>query len=129
MKRTCMKKEWKNLLFFVGMTVVILVFLLMRGIFFKQTPETVEIVVDKEVYGSYRLAKKQEILICLPDGSYNCVQIDEGMVWVKEANCAGQDCVHQGKISQTGETIICLPHQLVIRIIGVQEPVYDAISQ
>lgn len=46
----------------------------------------------------------------------NVVVIENGSVYVREADCANHDCVEQGVISSVGQQIICLPHELVVEI-------------
>ena len=47
---------------------------------------------------------------------YNVVVISEGKVSVTEASCKNQVCVKHGAISGPGESIVCLPNRLVVRI-------------
>ncbi|MBQ9272960.1 MAG: NusG domain II-containing protein [Mogibacterium sp.] len=47
---------------------------------------------------------------------YNVVEISGGTVSVTEASCKNQVCVKHGAISGTGESIVCLPNRLVVRI-------------
>lgn len=49
---------------------------------------------------------------------YNIIEMGDGRVRVIEADCRDQIDVHQGWISKTGETLVCLPHRLVIEIKG-----------
>lgn len=49
-------------------------------------------------------------------GSYNIVTILNGTVSVTEASCKNQVCVQHAPISRSGESIICLPNKLVVRI-------------
>ncbi|MFR4337598.1 MAG: NusG domain II-containing protein [Lachnospira pectinoschiza] len=35
-----------------------------------------------------------------------------------DADCPDKLCVKTGMISKTGETIVCLPHRVVVEIIG-----------
>lgn len=46
------------------------------------------------------------------------VKPEDGQVWVTEATCPDKICIHQGKISQEGETIVCLPNRMIIQIFG-----------
>ncbi len=48
----------------------------------------------------------------------NILEIKNGMAYVTEADCPDQVCIRMGKISKTGETIVCLPHKLVIQVEG-----------
>ena len=49
---------------------------------------------------------------------YNEVQVKNGTIRVAAADCPDGLCIHQGAKSKAGETIVCLPHELVIRILG-----------
>lgn len=51
----------------------------------------------------------------------NVVTVREGAVAVSRADCPNQDCVHQGSISQVGQQIVCLPHELWIEIVAAEE--------
>lgn len=47
----------------------------------------------------------------------NVVVVESGEVYVREADCDNQDCVHQGKVGAPGRQIICLPHKLWIEVL------------
>ena len=47
---------------------------------------------------------------------YNVVVISGGSVSVTEASCKNQVCVRHGSISRPGESIVCLPNRLIVRI-------------
>ena len=47
---------------------------------------------------------------------YNVVVISNGKVSVTEASCKNQVCVKHGIISRPGESIVCLPNRMVVRI-------------
>lgn len=49
-------------------------------------------------------------------GHHNTVAVEKGAISIKEADCPDQVCVHQGKISDGIKPIVCLPHELVIKI-------------
>lgn len=51
-------------------------------------------------------------------GGWNDVYVRPGKIEISEANCPDQVCVNQGSISTGIEPIVCLPHELVIRIRG-----------
>ncbi|WP_122646024.1 NusG domain II-containing protein [Enterococcus mediterraneensis] len=50
------------------------------------------------------------------DGDYNVIEVDNGRIRITEADCGDQICVRRGWASENGETIVCLPHKLVIEI-------------
>ena len=39
-------------------------------------------------------------------------------VWVEESDCPTQDCVHTGHISRSGQSIVCLPARVTVRLLG-----------
>lgn len=51
-------------------------------------------------------------------GYKNIVCVENGRICVESADCPTQECVHTGWISRAGQSIICLPAHLVIRIEG-----------
>ncbi len=55
-------------------------------------------------------------------GHRNFVVIKDGAAQVTEADCPDQVCVNRGKISRVGESIICLPHRVVIEVTSDEKP-------
>ena len=51
-----------------------------------------------------------------PDGDYNLIEVEGSRIRIKDANCGDLICVRRGWASKNGETIVCLPHKLVIEI-------------
>lgn len=52
------------------------------------------------------------------DGSVNVIAVENGAVYMKEANCRDGLCMAQGRMRNGAKTIVCLPHQLVVRLDG-----------
>lgn len=46
------------------------------------------------------------------------VAADGDSVWVSGSDCPTQDCVHTGHIRRAGQSIVCLPAQVVIHLEG-----------
>lgn len=46
----------------------------------------------------------------------NVLVIQGGVAEIRSANCPDQICAHHRPISQTGETIVCLPHKVVVAV-------------
>ena len=61
------------------------------------------------------------------NGGSNILVIEDGRAYLSDANCPDKLCVHQGKISRTGEVITCLPNKLTVTVFGAEESV-DLIS-
>jgi len=39
-------------------------------------------------------------------------------VWVSASDCPTQDCVRTGAISRPGQSIVCLPEQVIVKLVG-----------
>lgn len=61
------------------------------------------------------------------NGGTNTLVIENGVAWLSDATCPDKLCVHQGKISMTGEVITCLPNKLTVTVFGTEESI-DLIS-
>ena len=89
--------------------------------------DQLDISCDGQLFGSYPLSEDREITV-ERDGHINKITIKNGTVSMSFSDCQGQDCVHQGAISQTGESIICLPNKVVLEISGGTRQ-YDTIAR
>lgn len=50
------------------------------------------------------------------NGKINIVQIKKHKIRVIDANCKDQVCVKEGWKSESGDTIVCLPHKFLIEL-------------
>lgn len=50
------------------------------------------------------------------------VAADGDSVWVSDSDCPTQDCVHTGHIRRGGQSIVCLPAQVVVHLEGAASP-------
>lgn len=61
----------------------------------------------------------QDTQVVLGDGGHtNTLVIKNGAAQVIAADCPDQVCVRQGAIRYSGESIVCLPHKLIVSIEG-----------
>ena len=60
------------------------------------------------------------------DGYTLSVTIANGTVSVTSANCPDRVCVQSGEISSTGCVIVCVPAEVIVRIVGAEEADYVA---
>lgn len=61
-------------------------------------------------------------------GSYTLrVSTRDGGVAVTDSDCPTQDCVHTGVITRAGQSIVCLPAQVVVHLEGTAPDVPDVI--
>lgn len=59
----------------------------------------------------------------------NLLVIENGTAQVVEASCPDQVCVRQGAIQYAGESIVCLPHRLVVTVESGRENGVDATAR
>ncbi len=52
------------------------------------------------------------------DGDVNVIRVENGAVFMQEANCRDGLCIRQGKMKNAAKTIVCLPHEMVVRLEG-----------
>ncbi len=61
-------------------------------------------------------------------GSYTLrVGTKDGGVAVTDSDCPTQDCVHTGVITRAGQSIVCLPAQVVVHLEGTAPDAPDVI--
>lgn len=115
--------------------ILILIIILLAGGFWLiqylnavQKEAVLQIYQNGELIGEYELSQPQTIPVTGIDDSYNLVLIEDGMVRVTDADCPDQLCMKQRSISRNGESIICLPHKLVLQIHAKEESTLDAVT-
>ena len=82
---------------------------------FKQAGDYAVVSVNGTEVARYPLDKELETDI-VTDGGVNTLVIKEGKASVSFASCPDLICVGHRKISNVGETIVCLPNKVVISI-------------
>lgn len=90
------------------------IYLIIQFTGYSEGSQAVVTVAGKE-YGVYHLDEDKEFTVKSKNG-YNIIVISSGKVYIKDADCPDKYCVHQGKISKSGETLICLPHKLSVEV-------------
>ncbi len=55
------------------------------------------------------------------------VAVEDGEIFVKDSNCPDKVCQRSGKISKSGESIICAPNRVSIEIEGESDDLPDAV--
>ena len=109
-----MKK--KDIILGIGIIAVALLMLLVLQINRGEEGNRIQVILDGKIYGTYSLEKNQVIEI--EEGSfYNKIRVEDGKAYMEEANCPDGYCEEQGKISRHTQTIVCLPHKLVVEVL------------
>lgn len=119
----------KNDLFFL------IVFLMISGCLFivfgrssKEDGAYALVTVNGEEYARLDLDKDTDITVSTDKGT-NTIHVSGGEVCVDSADCPDQICVNHVAVRYDGESIVCLPHKLVIEICSEKEGDVDAVSQ
>lgn len=117
-----LKKRKKDLIFIFSILIFAVFLLLIQRVYGNAQDEAdmIKITVDQKLYGTYDLNKNQTITI-QNDLGINTIQIQNKDVWMEEADCPDGYCKEQGHISKNKQTIVCLPHKLVVEISDVSE--------
>ena len=93
-------------------------FLLLRQ---KQTSSPVaRITRDGELLREIPLDEVEESysFVVEDEAGSNTILVEPGHIRVSEADCPDQVCVNQGFISDGTVPVVCLPHKLMIEIVG-----------
>lgn len=77
----------------------------------------VTISVSGEIVRELPLFQNETVEI---DG-HNRIVIENGRVSITQADCPDQLCVKQGTISRSGQSIVCLPNQVVVSVQAKQD--------
>ncbi|MBE5756954.1 MAG: NusG domain II-containing protein [Clostridiales bacterium] len=108
-------RKLKNDLIFIISLIVILVCVGLGVYFFRKPGDTVKVLVDGNLYGTYSLQKEREIEIKIGD-NLNILVIKDGKADMIKASCPDSICVKHRPISKNGETITCLPNKVTVII-------------
>lgn len=114
------KNDWILAVVIVVIAAVILLFQFTRE---SSGAGVVSVSVDGGIYGTYSLSEDQTVDI----NGTNRLIIENGTARIEWADCPDQICVEHRAISREGESIICLPNQVVVSVVSGEEAELDGI--
>ncbi len=94
-------------------TVLVAILLIFFG--FSKTGNTAVVSIEGEEVYLLSLNVDAEVQI-KNDSGFNTVVVENGVCYVSEADCKDGICKKKGAVSKIGETIVCLPHKLIVEI-------------
>lgn len=97
----------------VILAVILLSFALMQ--LFKKEGDYVLVRVEGKEVARYSLQIDGEYQL---NGGTNVLKIQDGKAYLIYADCPDHLCINQGKISQNGQTITCLPNRVTITVVS-----------
>ena len=114
MKNIIQRYKKDFLILMILVVIAFISFLIIRFYYGKDSGE-VQVYVDNKLVASYDIRIDDTYIVNVSD-EYNEIIVKDGQVCVSRSSCKNQVCVQHSLISMVGESIICLPHKLVIQI-------------
>ena len=99
------------------------------NIYVKKDGAYAVVKVDGEIIRSLELNKNTSVIVHGYQGGSNTIVVDNGQVYMTDADCPDKLCERTGRISRTGESIVCLPHRVVVEIQGNTAERSDSVVQ
>lgn len=112
------KRKIRNDIILVAVIVIIAATGLMLWWFSRAEGVSVAVKINGVQTAVYPLSEDREVVITTGDNQEhrNVLVIKDGKAFISEADCPDSICVKTRAASYVGETIVCLPHKLVIEI-------------
>lgn len=86
-----------------------------------------EVRQEGRVLKTLPLDRDCEETVSYRDVEGNTFVIKDKSVTMTEADCGDHTCIRTGTIDSAGETIVCLPHRLVLQIVQKDSSTPDAV--
>jgi hypothetical protein len=84
-----------------------------------------QVRVDGVIIENFPITDNLTYKISGVNGGTNLLIIQDGEAWIEEATCPDGLCKNMGKISQVGQSIICLPNKVVVEILNKEGEASD----
>lgn len=112
--------KFRNDVIFIAVLLAVVTVAGLAFFFLREEGASVRVEVDGEVIGTYSLSIDREIEILTGEDKTqrNLLVIRDGKASVTEASCPDGICAAHRSISRVGESIVCLPHRVVITVTG-----------
>ena len=113
---------FKNDLYLIAVLLLIVSVLGLCFYFSREEGDEVVVTVNGEIFGTYSLAEDitVEIRTGVQDCELNRLVIKDGKAYVEAATCPDGICAEHKPISREGESIVCLPHRVVITVLATE---------
>ncbi len=89
---------------------------------------TVSVSVDGETVAELPLDRDASLPI-EAEGGNNLLVIEDGAARMESADCPDRLCVKMGSIRYAGESIVCLPHRVVVTVEEGPDGGFDAAAR
>ena len=88
---------------------------------------TCEIVQDGAVVQTVKLIGSVQEEIDIEGAVTNHIEITAAGVRFAESDCPDQVCVRSGLLTRAGQSAVCLPNRVIVRLTGAAAPAVDAV--
>lgn len=117
-------------------TIIILILLALtvwsfnaNSYFFKaDSGSTASVYIDGKLTYKIDLSINKKYHVPVPNGAAE-VEVSSGKLYIKKSPCPRQICMHQSPISNEGESLICVPNSMVIKIDGDADKNLDSVTK
>ena len=109
-------RKLRNDLILISALLISIVILGLCMFIFSKNGDTVTVTVDGNVYATFSLDENMsyDIVTGKDSNNINRLVIKDGKASVEYATCPDGICASHRPISRSGESIVCLPHKVVI---------------
>ncbi|MBU5455037.1 NusG domain II-containing protein [Caproiciproducens sp. MSJ-32] len=82
-----------------------------------------EITIAGETYKTIPLSnhKGEDIIKIETEDGYNIVLVKDNKIGIIDADCPDKVCMNPQYIEKAGESLVCLPHKVMIEIKGISD--------
>ena len=109
-------KKRNDTILIICILIISFIFFAAYKLYFNKSGKFVTVKVDGKITASYPIDTDKTVTINGVNGGKNILKISDGTADMIEADCPDQTCVKKHNIKYEGETIVCLPHKVVISI-------------
>ena len=123
-------RKFRNDLIFIAAILAVVALGAAALFFLRGEGSTVQVEVDGTVIGTYPLSVDREVRIITGENGeeLNLLVIKDGKATVTTATCPDGICAAHRPISRKGESIICLPHKVVVTVVGGEGDEPDVVA-
>jgi len=121
------KRKMKNDVILICGLIVVLVLAGLALMLLRGEGDVVVVEADGKQYGSYSLSIDRTVEIRTGENGeeLNLLVIKDGKAHVEEATCRDGICAAHRPIFRQGESIVCLPHKVVITVVKLSDNVIE----
>ena len=111
-------RKHRNDVIFIAVLLLMVSLIGAAFFFLRGEGDTVTVSVDGKHYGTYPLHTDLTLSIRTGENGEeeNLLVIRDGKAYVESATCPDGICADHKPISREGESIVCLPHRIVITV-------------